>query len=184
MFQRLLEQIALGLEGAGIPYMVVGGQALLLHGEPRLTQDVDVTLGLGPDRVDELLDLAARRGWQVLVEVPQEFVRETLVLPCRDSASGIRIDFIFSFSTYERQALDRARVATVGSARVRFASAEDLAIHKIVAGRPRDLEDVRGILLKNPDLDLAYLRHWLRELDLSLNESFSDRFEELLKSVQ
>jgi hypothetical protein len=43
MFQQLLETIALGLEKRGIPYMVIGGQAVLLYGEPRLTRDIDVT---------------------------------------------------------------------------------------------------------------------------------------------
>ena len=81
MFQRLLEQIALGLERAGIPYMVVGGQALLLYGEPRLTRDIDVTLGVGPDRLGDVLNLVTDWGWQVLVESSPEFVRETLGLP-------------------------------------------------------------------------------------------------------
>lgn len=44
MFQALLQQIARGLDSRGIPYMLIGGQAVLLYGEPRLTRDVDVTL--------------------------------------------------------------------------------------------------------------------------------------------
>lgn len=184
MFQRLLEQIALGLENVGIPYMVVGGQALLLYGEPRLTKDIDVTLGVGPDRLDNVLEQIAQWGWQVRVESPADFVRQTFVLPCLDPDSNIRIDLMFSFSAYERQAMDRAQTIPIGDAQVRFASVEDLIIHKIVAGRPRDLEDVRGILLKKPPLDTPYVRRWLRDLDLSLSESFSDRFDELLNSVQ
>ena len=43
MFKDLLEKIALGLEEAGMPYMIIGGQAVLLHGEPRLTRDIDAT---------------------------------------------------------------------------------------------------------------------------------------------
>jgi len=183
MFRRLLEQIALGLENAGIPYMVVGGQALLLYGEPRLTRDIDVTLGVGPDRLGDVLNLVTDWGWQVLVESSPEFVQETLVLPCLDPPSNIRIDLMFSFTAYERQAMDRVRTVPVGNAQVRFASVEDLIIHKVVAGRPRDVEDVRGILLKKPALDTPYVRRWLRELDVSLNESFSERFEQLVKSV-
>ena len=33
----------------------------------------------------------------------------------------------------------------------------------IIAGRPRDLEDVRSVLLKNPGADWSYIRHWLQE---------------------
>jgi hypothetical protein len=35
MFESLLERIALTLEQAHIPYMIIGGQAVLLYGEPR-----------------------------------------------------------------------------------------------------------------------------------------------------
>ncbi len=37
--------------------MLIGGQAVLLHGEPRLTQDIDVTLGVGLDRLADLLSV-------------------------------------------------------------------------------------------------------------------------------
>jgi hypothetical protein len=47
MFTPLLERIALGLEKRQIAYMIIGGQAVLIYGEPRLTRDMDVTLGVG-----------------------------------------------------------------------------------------------------------------------------------------
>jgi hypothetical protein len=177
MFEQLLEAIALALDRLGIPYMLIGGQAVLLYGEPRLTRDIDVTLGVGPERLSELLEWVRGSGWQVLVEAPADFVGRTMVLPCLEPASGIRVDFVFSFSAYERQALARVRRVRIGSAHVRFASLEDLIVHKVLAGRPRDLEDVRSILLKNPVFDLEYVRHWLREFDQSLGEASLERFE-------
>jgi hypothetical protein len=32
-----------------------------------------------------------------------------------------------------------------------------MIIHKIFAGRPRDIEDVQSVMLKNADLDIPYL---------------------------
>ena len=40
MFERLLKRLARGLGQAGLQYMVIGGQAVLLYGEPRLTKDI------------------------------------------------------------------------------------------------------------------------------------------------
>ena len=179
MFERLLKSIAQGLERLGIPYMLIGGQAVLLYGEPRLTRDIDLTLGVGPERLSEILEWVTGNGWQVLVEAPAEFVGKTMVLPCLDPESGIRMDLIFSFSAYEQQALKRARRVPLGSAQVCFASLEDLIVHKVLAGRPRDLEDVRSMLLKNQTFDLEYVTHWLREFDRSLGEKSLERFEEL-----
>lgn len=179
MFEALLQQIARGLDSLGIPYMVIGGQAVLVYGEPRLTRDVDVTLGAGPEKLPAILDWVGKTGWQVLADSPADFVERTLVLPCLESASGIRVDLIFSLSPYEAQAVQRARQITVGNTQVRFASPEDLVIHKFVAGRPRDIEDVRSVLLKNPALDADYVRRWLREFDKGLEQSLLSRFEEL-----
>ncbi len=183
MFEPLLEQLALGLEARAIPYMVVGAQAVLLYGEPRLTRDIDVTLGAGPDRLSEILDLTKGWEWKVLVDSPAEFVQRTMVLPCVDPQSGIRMDFIFSNSLYEQQALTRVRRVAVGKAQICFASVEDLIIHKVVAARPRDLEDVRSVLLKNRDIDMAYIRHWLEEFDRSLGERYWPRFDELKQNT-
>jgi predicted nucleotidyltransferase len=179
MLARLLEQIAIALEERHIPYMVIGGQAVLVYGEPRLTQDVDVTLGVGPERLVDILNIAKAQNWRLLVEDPEDFVYRTLVLPCLDTETQLRIDLIFSHSEYERQAMDRVRRIVVGKAQVRFASLEDVIIHKVIAGRPRDLEDVRGILLKSPPSQAAYIRKWLLEFDRSLGGGYLQVFEEL-----
>jgi hypothetical protein len=183
MFEQLLEAIARGLERLGVPYMLIGGQAVLLYGEPRLTRDIDVTLGVGPERLSELLEWVRGSGWQVLVEAPEEFVGKTMVLPCLEPVSGIRIDLIFSFSPYEQQALKRARRVPLGGAQVCFASLEDLIIHKMLAGRPRDLEDLRSVLLKNRAFDLEYVHRWLREFDRGLGERSLERFEKARQAL-
>ena len=67
---------------------------------------------------------------------------------------------------------------------VHFASPEDLIIHKIIAGRPRDLEDIRNILVKNPGIDRDYILYWLNEFELSLNQPFKQRFEKLWEETQ
>jgi hypothetical protein len=81
---------------------------MLLYGEPRPTRDVDVSLGVAPERLSEALEWVRGNGWQVLVEAPVEFVGKTMVLLCLEPASGIGIDLIFSFSPYMQQALKRA----------------------------------------------------------------------------
>ena len=184
MFQELLEKLAQVLEASSVPYMVIGGQAVLLYGEPRLTRDIDITLGVGPEHASDMLAVAEASGLRVLVENVNDFVRQTLILPCQQAATGIRVDFIFSFSPYEQQALQRARIVEMGQARVRFASLEDLIIHKIFAGRPRDLEDVRIILLKNKSLDVDYIREWLAEFEQALNEPYGERFDALWKDTR
>jgi len=183
MFERLLERIAQNFENARIPYMVIGGQAVLLYGEPRLTKDIDITLGVDLTRLQDVLSAVSDMGLAPLVD-PATFTRETMVLPCSDAETGIRVDMIFSFSPYEQLAINRALIVRLGQADVHFASLEDLLIHKLIAGRPRDLEDARIILLKNPHSDLAYIRHWLAEFETLTKEDYRDRLNRILSSAR
>jgi len=176
VFARLLERLAQALDTAGLPYMVIGGQAVLLYGEPRATRDIDITLGVSVDEVEQILALAAKLALKPLTAKPAEFVRKTMVLPTQDESSGIRVDFIFSWSPYERQALERAQAIPIGDTKVRFAAMEDVVIHKVIAGRPRDIEDVRTMLVKNPAHDRDYILQWLKEFDQALAGNYTATF--------
>lgn len=178
MVLDLIEGIAGTFAATGLPYMVIGGQAVLIHGEPRLTRDIDITLGLDVDRFEEVVAAATAAGLVTLV-AGEEFTRRTNVLPCRHQTSGLRVDLIFSFSPYERQAVARAENVLVGGTAVRFATAEDLIIHKLVAGRPRDVEDVRSVLRRRPDLDEAYLKRWLAEFEPVVERPLWPTYQEL-----
>lgn len=184
MFQILLEKIASELIKKEIPYMVIGGQAVLVYGEPRLTKDIDITLGLGLDGLHKIKGIVEKLKLKYLIADAEEFVQKTMVLPVINEKSGIRVDFIFSFSPYERQAIERANDIKMGNTDVKFAALEDVVIHKIIAARARDLEDVKSVLLKNPDFDAKYIRHWLGEFDKSLDEHFVETFEKLAEQVR
>ncbi len=71
----------------------------------------------------------------------------------------------------------------MGGVPVRFATAEDLLTHKLFAGRPRDLEDARGILLKQPHLGLGYVRAWLGHLQEGAEVDGLGRLDALAASI-
>ena len=180
----MLKKIALQLRKASIPYMVIDGQAVLLYGEPRLTRDIDITLGMGVDGLDKVKKIIQTTGLNSLVQKEEEFVERNMVFPTIDERTGIRVDFIFSFSPYERQAIKRAKDIKLGRSLVRFASLEDVVIHKVIAGRARDLEDVKFILLKNPKYDSIYIEKWLKTFDRSLGMKMFRLFRNIEKEVQ
>lgn len=181
MFQNLLKKLAKEFEKSKIPYMIIGGQAVLLYGEPRFTKDIDVTLGVNVEKLDTIIKVVNNLKLKILPENPKNFVTELMVLPVIDEINGIRIDLIFSFSPYEQEAIKRATSIDFSGVKVKFASVEDLIIHKIIAGRERDIEDIRHIILKNPQFDKSYILKWLKEFDVSLSENFTKRFESILK---
>lgn len=61
--------------------MIIGGQAVLIYGEPRITRDIDITLGVYIDRHPEIKLIVKKLNLKHLVENLENFVEETIVLP-------------------------------------------------------------------------------------------------------
>ena len=183
MIEELIKKIAQCLDQDEIPYMIIGGQAVLLYGTPRLTRDIDITLGIDTDKFQLIEGVCRKLELKILSENPEEFAKETKVVPAEESKSKIRVDFIFSFTEYEAQAIKRAKKVLMNDYPVKFASCEDLIIHKMIAARAIDAEDVRNILIKNnKSIDLEYIRRWLSEFSrLSEHEGILEKFNSLLK---
>lgn len=160
--------------------MIIGGQAVLVYGEPRLTKDIDITLGVSIDKVGKIREIVSKLALLAVPRNVESFVEQTFVLPALDKKTGIRVDFIFSASIYERQAIRRGKRKKIGTGYVNFAAAEDVIIHKIIAARQRDFEDVKSIILKNPKMDKRYIERWLEKFDESLDKSYTTAFKQLL----
>ncbi|MFA4915550.1 MAG: nucleotidyl transferase AbiEii/AbiGii toxin family protein [Syntrophales bacterium] len=185
MFDRLLRQIGVCLDKSNLPYMIIGGQAVLLYGEPRLTKDIDITLGVGIEHLDRLLCAIEQIPLKPLPQDISTFVKQTIVLPALDESTGIRVDFIFSLTPYETQAIKKGNKVKILEHDICFASLEDLIIHKIFAGRPRDIEDVRVVMMKNPCIDIRYIEGWLKEFDsASDGKIFLETFQFLYNEVR
>lgn len=180
-FARLLAAIAGEAKGRDLPFMMVGGQAVLLHGAPRLTHDIDLTVGVGPDEVQDVLDVCQALGLRTLARNPVQFARETFVCPAVDEATGVRVDFIFSATRYEETAIGRAVEVIVAGEPVPFASAEDLILLKLFSGRERDMEDARTVVARQTALDWQYLEHWGREFAMFEGR---EHLPELIRDLQ
>ena len=162
MVETLLKKIASALNRRKIPYMIIGGQAVLVYGSARLTRDIDITLGVDTEAYESVLTLSRKLGLRTLPKEAKVFVEETRVLPTEDPVSKFRVDFIFSNTPYERQAIQRAKRVSLKGSVICFASLEDLIVHKVFAGRPIDLEDVRTLALRHRgNIDVRYVRRWL-----------------------
>ena len=183
MIEKLLHKIAAALDKEKIPYIVIGGQAVLLYGNPRLTRDIDITLGIDTDQFSVIEGICRRFKLKILSQNPEDFARQTKVLPAEDARSKMRVDFILSFSSYEKQAISRSKKVLVDHYPVSFVSLDDIIIHKMLAGRAIDEEDVKNLLIKNKaKLNLRYIRKWLKEFgSLDQYKTLGQKFSELLK---
>lgn len=156
--------VAQRLTEARLPFMLIGGQAVLLHGRPRVTEDIDITLGVDPSHLPAVRGVCEALGVDPLPPAVERFVRDTFVLPARHRETGLRVDFIFSTTPYERQAIARAVRVKLGGVSVPFATAEDLVVHKLFAGRAVDWEDALSVVRRQAGtFDWGYVERWARE---------------------
>lgn len=168
--ERSLKQVTAFFQQERIPYMFIGGIANLIWGQPRLTQDLDVTILCQEDKVLELVE-KLKNEFRILVAEPLSFIRQTNVLPMT-TKEGVRVDLIFARLPYEERALSRAKTVKLGKQQFKVCTAEDLVVHKIISERPRDLEDVRHIIARQRDnLDREYLDPLVQELSRLLARS-------------
>jgi len=163
-----------------IPYAIIGGIALQRWGQPRFTRDVDLTVLLPPGREEEALrDLIA--VFPPRLKDAVAFAVEHRVLPI-DVPGGSEADVSLGLPGYEEEVIARAVTYALGDGReVKLCSAEDLVIHKILAGRPQDMLDVEGIVARQArTLDVAYVRQWLGELSrVAEDPGLIARFEQI-----
>lgn len=132
------------LEEEGNPYMLIGGLAVVVWGEPRATRDVDVTVDLGGVSPRDFVAVARRVG-EPLAEDPEDLAERGRVIPVLTPA-GVAVDLVLALLSFEIEAIRRAVPINVEGRHVRVCGAEDLLLHKVVSERPRDHEDVIGIL--------------------------------------
>jgi Nucleotidyltransferase of unknown function (DUF6036) len=178
---EVLGDLAARLDARKIPYMVIGGLANAVWGVPRATVDIDITVVLDLGEIEALL---AQLAPQYLARSsrPKELAEETHVLPLRH-AGGTQVDLILAMLPFEHEAVSRAVAVEIGGTSVRFCTAEDLVLLKIVSERERDLADVEALLRRRrTEIDRSYLDPRIHELaTLLMRPDLERRYLDLLK---
>jgi hypothetical protein len=151
-----LEAIVRALNAAAVPFVVVGGVAVIAHGYGRLTQDVDLVIRLDPQSVRRAFEALAGLGYRPLVPVSADgfgdaaqrarWIAEkgmTVLNFHSDRHPETRVDLFvsepFDFETEHRLALVEELAPGVPVRIVRLAALLRL---KAAAGRPQDLADI------------------------------------------
>jgi hypothetical protein len=167
----LLADLAAGLDEAGVAWYLFGARAAILHGVVRLTADVDVTVRLSESVSSQsLVAVLERHGFRPRV-TGADFVTRTRVIPFVHSETTLPLDVVLAGPGLEDRFFERVSVHTIEGVRVPVASAEDLLVMKVLAARPKDLDDVTAIAAAYGErLDVTYVRDTLRLIEEALGQ--------------
>ncbi len=164
------------------PYVIVGGVAVTAVGEPRFTADLDAIVFVDVDTLERLINYALEHGFRADLEDELAAVRGGGSARLR--RGRFHLDLIVRSLFIEDQALARSRTIKVFQRLVRFPSPEDLLVLKLVAGRPRDLLDLEGIMRRHGSkIDRGHIERTLQKLcDMAEDHAFLDRWRTLARS--
>lgn len=146
------------LSAARIPYVVVGGLAMLLHGIDRVTGDIDLVIDLASGTSTDLVNALTGAGYRPFAPVDpallaNESIREQWrlergmeVFSLWDSTNRRpTVDVLLACPVPFTELLHDSVIVTIGAVQIRVASVAHLISMKQQTARPRDLEDVERL---------------------------------------
>lgn len=155
-----------------LPYAIMGGIAVRAHGLPRPTFDVDFVLAIPRGQLGELFTAIEQRGYSVPEQYRGGWVDSVGGMPLFKlrlflEGRGVDADIFLAENDFQREVMRRRIEDEVEGKPVRLITAEDLILFKLLAGRPRDVLDVKDIFFMQGQLDEAYMRRWAGSLGIA-----------------
>ncbi|MDQ3247585.1 MAG: nucleotidyltransferase, partial [Chloroflexota bacterium] len=123
-----LHQAAQFLKREKIPFVVIGGLANSVIGEPRSTRDVDLKVYLEGRTGQEFAALVVKElAPAELLPAGSPLIVSVITSP------NVIIDFLIAIPGYEDEVLVRAPIVRIGNLQVPVCTPEDFIIYKVVA---------------------------------------------------
>jgi hypothetical protein len=159
------------LEQFGAPWLVIGGVAVIAHGVPRATVDVDATVWAAERAVEDLFAACARLGITPRIDGALQFAKGRHVLLLTHDASGVPVDVTIAWLPFEQDAIAHGELVDWAGVPLRVPRVADLVIYKLVAARPRDLDDAEQLLtLHGRDIDVDRITRLVGEFAAALDD--------------
>lgn len=167
---RALKEVCLFLDEIGIEYMLVGGLAVSIWGEPRATVDIDFLVSIRLDDSD-LLNRKVKESERFIFihDKPMIFGRISFLRATLKSNPDVSVDFLFSDDEFKNEALKRKEPVKLADFSVDITTPEDLIILKLLSGRPQDKLDAERVYgTQKENLDMEYMMRWSKKLGITL----------------
>ncbi len=145
-------------------FCFIGGVAVQRWGEPRLTQDVDLTLLTGFGHEESFTDLLLKAFTPRRADARNFALTHRVLL--LETKTGVGVDVALGAFPFEERSIRRASEWPWSDNQcILTCSAEDLIVHKVFAGRDIDWSDVERVLTRqHGKLDLKLVREELTPL--------------------
>jgi hypothetical protein len=162
------------LEAMGMEYLIWGGVAAVMYGEPRFTQDMDIVIRLSRDQVGTLARLFEEDGYYVSAEAIRDALERHFYFNVIHLETNIKVDFCiagrdpvlnWAFEHRQMKQFDEFRQAA-------YMPPESVILTKLQAfresGSTRHLDDIESILrVSGAELDISYVNREAARMGVS-----------------
>jgi hypothetical protein len=140
-----------------------GAVAYNYYGPPRLTQDVDVLAVIPDTKVSQFVEELSGAGCRHMSPDPRPVEMPAVLQDLRSKAHlaafmcrGIRTELFLAWHPFHYKVLQRSPIHDLEGRKIPIHAAEDLVIFKKVFDRPKDINDIKAILMAQKGrLDVA-----------------------------
>ncbi len=158
-FPEILQFVCSFLNENEIKYVVVGGLAVMYHGVPRTTVDIDFILQIKDEQIPLLVNFLNSKGFRTSTVDIRAAFDEKSHSTCFFKDSLLRLDIQSVNSEFDQMTLNRAITVDFLGTAAKLGTAEDTLVNKILFQGEQDLRDALGILKRNTEnLDFDYIR--------------------------
>ena len=143
--EDFLEFIA-ALNGQQVEYLIVGGYAVIYHGYPRTTGDLDVWVNKTEENYDRLVKTFEDFGMPTFDMTKENFLSKPELDVFAFGRSPVSIEILNSVKGLKFEgAFENSVTTEMSGVEVRLLSREDLLVAKRAANRPRDINDIENL---------------------------------------
>jgi hypothetical protein len=171
---ELLSRVVRTLDDLGVDYMVTGSYASSIHGEPRLTHDIDLVVALTPVDADRLLTMFPDTEFYLSPEAVRDAIARRRMFNLLEMKTGDKVDFwILTDDPFDVSRFRRKRLAEAWGLKLKVSAPEDTILAKLrwareYGGSEKQFADALRIYeVQGSRLDMAYLEEWSQGLNVS-----------------
>jgi predicted nucleotidyltransferase len=127
-----------------VRYLLIGGYAVILHGHPRLTNDLDVVIRNDSENIDRCIDALREFGFGGSDLTPKLFAEPKSIV--RLGVEPVKIEILNYLEAVDfDDAYERREVRSAEDIEIALISLGDLLANKKAVGRDKDMLDVKEL---------------------------------------
>lgn len=165
--EEILKTVVEYFDSNDIEYVLVGGIAVIVYGNPRTTVDLDLVVKIDKAEMRDFAAYLQREGFFSDVDDMKQAFEDQTHFSAEERDSLFRLDIKGVYDQKDKVTLKNRKKIEFEGITMYVASPEDTIANKLYYGSEQDIEDAESIYVRQEDeLDYGYLEERCEALEV------------------